>query len=358
MDERAWVAVVMVGLVSLATVPMLAAASSLLQQSLPSVQALPGGPPCVVGGNPDDRLCISSDQDNVAPAGAPWLTAVRYNSSANWTLTLGAWVQNHSALGILFNIRSLNLDMSSDTVLHRILNDSEDSGGRMTWSLLADTPYVAFSIGHVARPEAVAWRGQDIPFGYDASGNGTLTFVLTFTGGELWIDFPYPGGGTAGGGLPILPGLTNLPQLDLVPDLAQIAAFSCANVTLTDPRPPSALAATRLWVFDWGDGTVPTRTTSPIASHLYGSPGVYRVTMTVQDVNGLATSYEGSVDTTALACGFHVARSIGFVVLTGAFVGLLAASVLLPRKTKREKRAMRRKSVYSLIGLLVLVVVL
>lgn len=325
---------------------------------MPAITAQSSGPPCAVGGNPDDKLCVSSDQDNVAPLGESWLTAVRYNASLNWSIRYGAWIANVSALAIFSNVRAVGIDMNLDSTLHDILNHTTAHGHDFRMDLEADTPYIVFTIKHVGMPMSVTWRGDNVPFSYDAPiDGGTLRFTLTFSNGALVVSFPSTKGST-GESLPVLSGLTNFPQFNLIPDIGQVVTLSCDRVTLQDPRPTSEIADTRVWLFDWGDGGPLTRTTTPEASHLYGSPGVYGVVMTVQTVDGTVIGYAGRVDTTVGACVFHVARSLGFVLLTGAFIILLAVSLVVPRFTKQQRKALRRKAAYCLIVVFILVVIL
>lgn len=358
MDERLWGILMVTGIVVLAMAfssPALAE-SQRLAQSFPTIQHHAGGPPCDIGGSPDDKLCASSNQDNVAPLGEPWLTAVRFNSSSNWSIKYGAWISNTSAMADFVNVRAVGVDMGLDGTLHEIVNASE-AGGDFRLDLEADTPYIAFTVRHIGMPVALSWRDKAIPYSYDASvGNGTLTFTLSFSAGDLVISFPTSTGSTAGM-LPMLPGLTNFQPLDIVPNFGQVTSFSCDNVTLTDPRPPSEIANTRIWIFNWDDGSPLTTATVPTATHLYGTPGLYHVVMTVQNDDGSATGYAGTVDTTPGSCTFHVARGIVFVVLAVSSIVLLAVS-FRPKLKKMEKRALRRKAMYAIVAVFVLVVVL
>ncbi len=340
-------------------IPLARGAFQQLQQSFPVVTARSNGqPPCDLGGNPDQQLCLSSDQDNVAPQSAPWVTAVRWNTSANWTINYEAWLSNETTIVSYGNVRAVTANLAYNSVLQRIVDDAESGGGAVTIEMSADTPYVTITLQHVGQPDSVTWRAQPLTFRYEAGvANGTLTITPTFTDGALVIGFP-AGGGASQTMTPFLPGLTNFPQLGLIPNPAQIAAFSCDNVTLTDPRGIEEVSATRLWVFDWGDGTPQTRQKSPTASHLYGSPGIYNVTMTVQTETGTALAYSGRVDTTTLTCGFNTARQVMFVILTGATVLLIAFSFILPKRTKAEKKKMRRKALACAVAVVLLVVVL
>ena len=322
-----------------------------------------GGPPCNVGGNPDAKTCVSSNQDGVAPLEAPWIVVTRANPAVNWSFVYGVWVLNSSVLIDWTNARSATIDLSLNPTLHNIVNVSERGAVKVYVTMAADTPYVAINVEHISPPSSVTLRGANITWRYDASlAGGTLTFTPTFTptftSGVLAIGFPGSGGGGTPTMVPYLPGLTNFPQLDVIPNIGQIAAFSCNNVTLADPRSAQEISATRLWVFDWGDGTPQTRTQDPTATHIYGSPGAYNVTMTVQGRAGAVAEYSGRVDTTPLACAFHVARSVGFVILTGAFAALMVLSFVLPKRTKKERKKMRRAAVGCFVAVVVLVVIL
>lgn len=328
-----------------------------VQQTFPVITANSAGPPCIVSGGPDEKLCLSSNQDGVAPQSAPWVTATRWNTSANWTITYGAWTSNETAVATFGNVRAVIANLAYDSALQHIVDDAETGASTATIHMAADTPYVTITLEHVNQPEAVTWRGQPLTFLYDGTNGGSLTLTPTFTSGSLVISFP-SGSGSVPTMIPYLPGLTNFPQLDLVPNPAHIVAFSCDNVTLTDPRRMDEVSSTRLWIFDWGDGTQQTRTKSPSASHVYGSPGIYNVTMTVQTASGSGIGYSGTVDTTTLSCTFHIARQVGFVVLTGATGLLIALSLILPKRTKQEKKRMRRQALACAVGVVLLVVVL
>ncbi len=328
----------------------------LVTQTFPTISSVGGGPPCVVGGNPDQKVCISSDQDNMAPLAAPWLTVSRYNLSVNWTVTYGAWLANSSALFEWTNAKTAVVDLSLNSFLHGVFNASEGKSGTVSFVMTSDKPLLTLTVASLLTPESVGWNGENLTWRYDAPSASVIATV-GFSPGVLTFHFFGPGGGVPPGSFPLLPGLTNFPQLDLVPDFGDIVAFSCANVTLSDPRPIDEVAATRLWVFDWGDGTAQTRTASPTATHLYGSPGVYAVTMTVQRANGTALAYAGRVDTTAGSCGLHIARQIGFVILLFS-TGILAVLSFFPRKrTKVEKKRMRRKALGCALAVVVLVVI-